>query len=95
MFFIFGLRSKVDRSGVVTEVCRNCGNQAAQVITRRSTTFTLFFIPLIPVGPATGMRASVPPFQGGGEGPRWEGRQGLSSALDRVVLLLDVLTHGS
>jgi hypothetical protein len=49
MFFIFGLRTKVDRSGVVTEVCRNCGNQAAQVITRRSTTFTLFFIPLIPV----------------------------------------------
>ncbi|PWU51748.1 zinc-ribbon domain-containing protein [Micromonospora globispora] len=49
MFFIFGLRTKVDRSGVVTRVCRNCGNQAAQVITRRSTKFTLFFIPLIPV----------------------------------------------
>jgi hypothetical protein len=31
--------------------------------------------------------------QGGGEGPRWEGRQGPSSALCRVVLLLDVLTH--
>ena len=30
--------------------------------------------------------------QGGGEGPRWEGRQGPSSALDRAVLLLDVLT---
>ena len=29
--------------------------------------------------------------QGGGEGPRWEGRQGPSSALDRAVLLLDVL----
>ncbi|MCW3817778.1 zinc-ribbon domain-containing protein [Micromonospora sp. DR5-3] len=49
MFFIFGLRTKVVRSGVVTEVCRNCGNQAAQVITRRATKFTLFFVPLIPV----------------------------------------------
>ncbi len=49
MFFIFGLRTKVTRSGVVTQVCRNCGNQAAQVITRRATKFSLFFIPLIPV----------------------------------------------
>ncbi|MDO3682826.1 zinc-ribbon domain-containing protein [Micromonospora sp. C28ISP2-4] len=49
MFFIFGLRTKVVRSGVVTEVCRNCGNQAAQVITRRVTKFSLFFIPLIPL----------------------------------------------
>jgi hypothetical protein len=31
--------------------------------------------------------------QGGGEGPRWEGRQGPSSALSRTVLLLDVLLH--
>jgi hypothetical protein len=31
--------------------------------------------------------------QGGGEGPRWEGRQGPSSALNRAVLLLDVLTQ--
>ncbi|MET7706927.1 zinc-ribbon domain-containing protein [Micromonospora sp. NPDC005413] len=49
MFFIFGLRTKVDRSGVVQQVCRHCGNHAAQVITRRSTRFTLFFIPLIPI----------------------------------------------
>ncbi|MEW2539404.1 zinc-ribbon domain-containing protein [Micromonospora chalcea] len=49
MFFIFGLRAKVVRSGVVTEVCRNCGNQAAHVITRRVTKFSLFFVPLIPL----------------------------------------------
>ncbi|GAB3063557.1 MULTISPECIES: zinc-ribbon domain-containing protein [Micromonospora] len=49
MFFIFGLRTKVTRSGVVTQVCRHCGNQAAQVITRRATKFSLFFVPLIPV----------------------------------------------
>ncbi|MFI6132618.1 zinc-ribbon domain-containing protein [Micromonospora sp. NPDC051141] len=49
MFFIFGLRTKVTRSGVVTRVCRHCGNRAAQVITRRATKFSLFFVPLIPV----------------------------------------------
>ncbi|GGL89705.1 MULTISPECIES: zinc-ribbon domain-containing protein [Micromonospora] len=49
MFFIFGLRTKVHRSGVVTAVCRYCGKQAAQVVTRHSTRFTLFFVPLIPI----------------------------------------------
>ncbi|MEV5763564.1 zinc-ribbon domain-containing protein [Micromonospora sp. NPDC052213] len=49
MFFIFGLRTKVSRSGVVRQVCRNCGNHAAQVITRRSTKFSLFFVPIIPI----------------------------------------------
>ncbi|RKN49592.1 zinc-ribbon domain-containing protein [Micromonospora endolithica] len=49
MFFIFGLRTKVTRSGVVQQVCRNCGNHAAQVVTRRSTKFSLFFVPLIPI----------------------------------------------
>ncbi|MFC0508215.1 zinc-ribbon domain-containing protein [Micromonospora costi] len=49
MFLIFGLRTRVDRTGVAHLVCRNCGNRAAQVISRRSTRFTLFFIPLIPV----------------------------------------------
>ncbi|MFI7606684.1 zinc-ribbon domain-containing protein [Micromonospora sp. NPDC049366] len=49
MFFIFGFRTKVDRSGVTQQVCRNCGNSAAQVVTRRRTSFTLFFVPLVPV----------------------------------------------
>ncbi|MEU6073282.1 zinc-ribbon domain-containing protein [Micromonospora sp. NPDC047074] len=49
MFFIFGLRTKVSRSGVMRQVCRNCGNDVAQVITRRSTKFSLFFIPIIPI----------------------------------------------
>ncbi len=31
--------------------------------------------------------------QGGGEGSRWEGREGPSSALSRTVLLFDVLLH--
>ena len=31
--------------------------------------------------------------QGGGVGPRWEGRQGPGGVLGRVVLLLDVLAY--
>ncbi|MBW6433419.1 hypothetical protein KZ829_06635 [Actinoplanes hulinensis] len=46
---------------------------------------------LAPGRPATGMRASAPAFQAGGEGPRWEGRQGPGSASTGTVLLLDVL----
>jgi aryl-alcohol dehydrogenase-like predicted oxidoreductase len=34
-------------------------------------------------------------FLGGGEGSCWGGRQGPGSALDRVVLLFDVLAHGT
>jgi hypothetical protein len=33
--------------------------------------------------------------QAGGEGPCWEGRQGRSSVLAGMVLLLDVLLHGA
>lgn len=49
MLFIFGLRTKAYRLGASTLTCRNCGNVAAQVLTRRVTRFTLFFIPLFPV----------------------------------------------
>jgi hypothetical protein len=49
VFLIFGLRTKVTRSAVVQQVCRHCGQHAAQVLTRRSTKFSLFFIPLVPV----------------------------------------------
>ncbi|MEG3632193.1 zinc-ribbon domain-containing protein [Micromonospora palythoicola] len=49
VFLIFGLRTKVTRSAVVQQVCPHCGQRAAQVLTRRSTKFSLFFIPLIPV----------------------------------------------
>ncbi|GAA4192962.1 zinc-ribbon domain-containing protein [Streptosporangium oxazolinicum] len=46
---IFGLRTVAHRLGVVTLVCRNCGNAAAQVLSRRVTKFSLFFVPLFPV----------------------------------------------
>jgi hypothetical protein len=49
VFLIFGLRTRVTRSAVVQQVCRHCGQRAAQVFTRRSTKFSLFLLQLIPV----------------------------------------------
>ncbi|MFB9237943.1 zinc-ribbon domain-containing protein [Plantactinospora siamensis] len=49
MFLLFGLSTKVSRLGVVPATCPHCGQHAAQVINRRATRFTLFFIPLIPI----------------------------------------------
>ncbi|MET9066185.1 zinc ribbon domain-containing protein [Streptosporangium sandarakinum] len=49
MLFIFGLRTAIQRLGMVTLVCRNCGNTAAQALAKRVTKFSLFFIPLFPV----------------------------------------------
>lgn len=59
MFIIFGLRTKAYRLGVATLTCRNCGNFAAQVITRRVTRFALFFIPLFPVSSRYAMQCTV------------------------------------
>ncbi|SCL20105.1 hypothetical protein GA0070624_1918 [Micromonospora rhizosphaerae] len=52
MFFIFGLRTKVDRSGVVTQVCRNCRDQAP---------FLYWLIGRRPVTPAPVHTVSRPP----------------------------------
>ena len=46
---IFGFRTSVTQLAVFTMVCAVCGNQAAQTILKRTTKFSLFFIPLFPV----------------------------------------------
>ena len=46
-----------------------------------------------PAGVAWVVNGWCSALQCGGEGPCWEGRQGPSSALNRAVLLLDVLLH--
>ena len=53
MFLIFGLKSADRRLGSQVRTCEVCGVAAAQVSIRRSTKFSLFFIPLFPVKPAT------------------------------------------
>ena len=52
VFLIFGLKSTDRRIGSRVMACEICGVTAAQVLTRRSTKVSLFFIPLFPVKPA-------------------------------------------
>ena len=52
MFFLFGLRTKDHVTGTRTMTCEVCGVQAPQTMLRRSTKFTLFFVPLFPVRPS-------------------------------------------
>ena len=59
MMLIFGLRTVIHRIGVLTGVCRRCGNTAAQVLTRRVTRFSLFFVPLFPVRIRYGMQCAL------------------------------------
>jgi hypothetical protein len=50
MFIIFGIKRMVRRMATVFAMCSQCGSPAAQVVVRRSTWFSLFFIPVIPLG---------------------------------------------
>ena len=50
MFIIFGIKRMVRRLATVFAMCGQCGSPAAQVVVRRSTWFSLFFIPVIPLG---------------------------------------------
>lgn len=47
---IFGTRSFVKTLAMLTLVCSHCHNPAAHRLVQRSRWFTLFFIPLIPLG---------------------------------------------
>ncbi|AGZ41933.1 zinc ribbon domain-containing protein [Actinoplanes friuliensis] len=49
MFLIFGFRSSDSRLAAPIMVCAYCGATAAQVLIKRTTKFSLFFIPLFPV----------------------------------------------
>ncbi|WP_248966116.1 zinc-ribbon domain-containing protein [Sphaerisporangium perillae] len=49
MFILFGFGTRIHPLGTLTAACRNCGNVAAQMLSRRVTKFSLFFIPLFPV----------------------------------------------
>jgi uncharacterized Zn finger protein len=53
MFLIFGLKTAERRIGSQIMTCEVCGVTAAQVLIRRTTRFSLFFIPLLPVKPAS------------------------------------------
>src|SRR5579872_2991100 len=50
MFILFGIKRLQKRLATVLALCGQCGTPAAQVIVRISTWFSLFFIPVIPLG---------------------------------------------
>ncbi len=50
MFLIFGIKRLRRRLATVFALCGHCGTPAAQVLVRVSTWFSLFFIPVIPLG---------------------------------------------
>jgi len=53
MFLLFGVRSKDHVIGTRTMTCEICRWEAPQQMIRRTTRFTLFFVPLFPVKPAS------------------------------------------
>src|ERR1700722_17477345 len=50
MFLIFGIKRLKRRLVTTFALCARCGTPAAQVLTRMGTWFSLFFVPLIPLG---------------------------------------------
>jgi hypothetical protein len=58
MFLIFGIGTKAYRLGAPVLRCPHCGATAAQVVWRRARRFTLFFIPLIPLGSTYAMQCT-------------------------------------
>jgi zinc-ribbon family len=50
MFLIFGIKRMNRRLATVLALCAQCHTPAAQVVVRLSTWFSLFFIPVIPLG---------------------------------------------
>ena len=52
MFLLFGLRSRDDVVSRRVMTCEVCGYDAPQTLVRRTTRFSLFFLPLFPVRPS-------------------------------------------
>jgi len=50
MFVIFGIKRLKRRLATMFALCGQCRTPAAQVVVRMSTWFSLFFIPVIPLG---------------------------------------------
>ncbi|HWF15049.1 MAG TPA: hypothetical protein VG244_02595 [Acidimicrobiales bacterium] len=50
MFIIFGLRRKAHRLATIFALCASCQTPAAQVLLSVRTFFSLFFVPVLPLG---------------------------------------------
>ncbi|MFC5063949.1 zinc-ribbon domain-containing protein [Actinomycetospora atypica] len=50
MLVIFGLSRKERPAGLVALLCAVCGHPGPQQLVRRRTRFTVFFVPVLPLG---------------------------------------------
>lgn len=50
VLIIFGLTGRNHLVGTVSAICERCGNQGAHHLTKYVRRFSIFFIPLIPLG---------------------------------------------
>jgi hypothetical protein len=50
VFIIFGLKRKAHRLATIFAMCLSCQTPAAQVLVSVRTFFSLFFIPVLPLG---------------------------------------------
>lgn len=50
MFFLFGMRTKANPVGQVEHSCSKCSRPTMHAIVETKRFFTLFFIPVIPLG---------------------------------------------
>jgi hypothetical protein len=53
VIIFFGISSKTHQLAVLRLLCHVCGNTAAHPLWKRVRRFSLFFVPLFRVGPAT------------------------------------------
>lgn len=60
---IWGYRTRNNVMGQLPYVCRQCGRNGYHAVVRTSRYFTLFFIPIFPIGKSTTARCNLCGFQ--------------------------------
>lgn len=59
MFFLFGTRSKAKALGQIERPCSKCGRPTVQTVVELRRWFTLFFVPVIPLGSSQVVRCNL------------------------------------
>ena len=59
MLFLFGLRSKAKVIGQIERSCSKCAKPTVQSAIETQRWFTVFFIPLIPIGSSYAIRCNL------------------------------------
>jgi hypothetical protein len=59
MLFLFGLRRKAKVLGQIDQTCAKCSRQTVHTAVESQRWFTLFFIPVIPLGKSYAVRCNL------------------------------------